>query len=134
MAVSHSRSEWYSWSSTPLEEGLLGPGPRTVLGGLFSALLLGAGEWLRRSDRDFDLPVYAKADVPGILTGAGVIGAFATLYAAHALYGFIGPAFAFIALSVVGIAALLLSSIHGPKLAAVGVLGAYAHAIACCIK
>jgi len=109
-----------------IEEGLLGPGPRTVLGGLFSALLLGAGEWLRRSDRDFDLPVYAKADVPGILTGAGVIGAFATLYAAHALYGFIGPAFAFIALSVVGIAALLLSSIHGPKLAAVGVLGAYA--------
>jgi len=108
-----------------IEAGLLGPGPRTVLGFLFSLALFAAGEWLRRSDKDFDLPVYAKADVPGILTGAGAIGAFATLYAAHALYGFIGPATAFIGLTLIGIGTMLLSSIHGPKLAAIGVLGAY---------
>ncbi len=109
-----------------IEEVLLGPGPRVLLGALFSVLLLAAGEWLRRSDREFDLPVYAKADVPGILTGAGVIGGFATLYAAHALYGFIGPGLAFVAMTIIGIAALLLSSVHGPKLAAIGILGAYA--------
>ncbi len=108
-----------------IEAGLLGPGPRIILGFLFSAGLFVAGEWLRRSDKDFNLPVYAKADVPGILTGAGAIGAFATLYAAHALYGFIGPGAAFIGLTLIGIATMLLSSIHGPKLAAIGVLGAY---------
>lgn len=108
-----------------IEAGLLGPGPRIVLGFLFSLGLFGAGEWLRRSDKDFDLPVYAKADVPGILTGAGAIGAFATLYAAHALYGFIGPGIAFVGLTVIGIGSMLLSSVHGSKLAAIGVLAAY---------
>ncbi len=108
-----------------IEAGLLGPGPRIILGFVFSGLLFAAGEWLRRSDKSFDLPIYAKADVPGILTGAGAIGAFATLYAAHALYGFVGPGFAFVGLTLVGIATMLLSSIHGPKLAAIGVLGAY---------
>lgn len=109
-----------------IEAGLLGPGIRILLGLLFSASFFAAGEWLRRSDRDFALPVYAKADVPGTLTGAGAIGAFATLYAAHALYGFIGPGFAFIALTLIGIATMALSAVHGPKLAAIGVLGAYA--------
>ncbi|MEM7069347.1 MAG: DUF2339 domain-containing protein [Pseudomonadota bacterium] len=109
-----------------IEEGLLGPGPRVLLGAGFSGLLFAAGEWLRRSDRDFELPVYAKADVPGILTGAGAIGAFASAYAAHALYGFIGPGTAFVLLTVIGIGTMLLSAVHGPKLAAIGVLGAYA--------
>ncbi len=108
-----------------IEAGLLGLGPRIILGFLFSGLLFGAGEWLRRSDEDFDLPIYAKADVPGILTGAGAIGAFTTLYAAHALYGFVGQGTAFVGLTLIGIATMLLSSIHGPKLAAIGVLGAY---------
>lgn len=108
-----------------IEAGLLGPGPRIALGFIFSIALFAAGEGLRRSDKGFDLPVYAKADVPGILTGAGAIGAFATLYAAHALYGFIGPGIAFIGLTIIGIGTMLLSSIHGPKLAAIGVLGAY---------
>lgn len=108
-----------------IEAGLLGPGPSIVLGFLFSIGLFGAGEWLRRSDKGFDLPIYAKADVPGILTGVGAIGAFATLYAAHALYGFIGPGLAFVGLTALGIGTMLLSSVHGPKLAAIGVLGAY---------
>ena len=109
-----------------IEAGLLGPGPRTLLGGFFSVLLLAAGELLRRSDKSFNLPVYEQADVPGILTGAGIMGAFATLYAAHALYGFIGPGIAFAGLTIIGLASLLLSSLHGPKLAAIGALGAYA--------
>jgi uncharacterized membrane protein len=108
-----------------IEAGLLGPGARITAGTLFSAALFVAGEWLRRRDRELDLPVFRKADVPGIMTGAGAIGAFGTLYAAHALYGFVGPAVAFVGLTVIGIASLLLSAIHGPKLAAIGLLGAY---------
>ncbi|MCC0030272.1 MAG: DUF2339 domain-containing protein [Brucellaceae bacterium] len=72
------------------------------------------------------LPVVASADIPGILTGAGAIAAFATLYAAHALYGFVGPGVAFVGLTLIGLASLALSAVHGPKLAAIGLLGAYA--------
>lgn len=108
-----------------IEAGLLGPGARTTAGTLFSAFLFAAGEFLRRRDQQLKLPVFQKADIPGILTGAGAIGAFGTLYAAHALYGFVGPAVAFLGLTLIGIVSLLLSAIHGPKLAAIGLLGAY---------
>ena len=90
-----------------------------------SAFLFGAGEWLRRRDRALNIPVIAKADVPAILTGAGSIALFATIYAAHALYGFIGPAAAFVLLTAAGLVTLFLSVIHGPGLAAIGALGSY---------
>jgi uncharacterized membrane protein len=109
-----------------IEAGLLGPRARIALGFVLSAGLFGAGEWLRRHDQKLNLPVFDKADIPGILTGVGSIAAFATLYAAYALYGFVGPGLAFVGLTVVGLATLALASIHGPKLAAIGVLGSYA--------
>lgn len=109
-----------------IEAGLLGPAARLVLAGLFSAALFAAGEWLRRHDRRFAIPAPPKADIPAILTGAGSIGAFATIYAAYALYGFIGLVGAFIGLTVVGLASLALSAVHGPAIAALGVLGSYA--------
>lgn len=108
-----------------IEAGLLGPRTRIAAGTLFSAALFAIGEWLRRRDRKLSLPVFESADIPGILTGAGAIAAFGTLYAAHAIYGFVGPAVAFVGLTIIGIASLLLSAIHGPKLAAIGLLGAY---------
>lgn len=108
-----------------IEAGLLGPRARIAAGTLFSAALFVVGEWLRRRDLKLKLPVFESADIPGILTGAGAIAAFGTLYAAHALYGFVGPAVAFAGLTLIGIASLLLSAIHGPKLAAIGLLGAY---------
>ena len=109
-----------------IEAGLLGPGARIILGFLLSAVLFGAGEHLRRRDRALNFPIIAKADVPAILTGAGGIALFATIYAAHALYGFIGPAAAFVLLTAAGLLTLFLSVIHGPGLAALGALGSYA--------
>ncbi|WP_417423436.1 DUF2339 domain-containing protein [Hoeflea sp.] len=109
-----------------IEAGLLGPRARTAMGALMSVGLFAAGEVMRRRDRRDALPMLMTADIPGILTGAAAIGAFGTLYAAYALYGFIGPAIAFVGLTVVGIASLLLSAVHGPKLAAIGLVGAYA--------
>ncbi|MGH6924809.1 MAG: DUF2339 domain-containing protein [Propylenella sp.] len=108
-----------------IEQGLIGPGMRIVLGALLSAVLFGAGEWTRRRDRALDLPILAKADVPAILTAAAGVAAFATIYAAHALYGFIGPAAAFVLLTAAGLVTLFLSVIHGPALAAIGALGSY---------
>ncbi len=110
-----------------IEQGLLGPGARIALGFLLAIVLFAAGEWLRRRDRALALPqAFAKADVPAILTGAAGIALFATIYAAHALYGFIGPAAAFVLLTVAGLVTLFLSVIHGPGLAALGALGSYA--------
>lgn len=109
-----------------IEQGLIGPRMRIALGFLLAAVLFAAGERLRRRDRALNLPVIAKADVPAILTAAGGIALFATIYAAHALYGFITPAAAFVLLTLAGLVTLLLSVIHGPALAALGALGSYA--------
>lgn len=109
-----------------IEAGLLGPRARMTMGTLMSVALFGAGELMRRRDRQDAVPTLMSADIPGILTGAGAIGAFGTVYAAYALYGFVGPAIAFVGLTVLGIASLLLSAVHGPKLAALGLIGAYA--------
>ena len=109
-----------------IEAGLLGPAARVTGGVLLSIALFAGGEFLRRKDRREDLPPFASADIPGILTGAGAIAAFGTTYAAHALYGFIGAGVAFPLLTLIGLASLLLASVHGPKLAAIGLLGAYA--------
>ncbi len=108
-----------------IEAGILGAKARIALGSLLSIALFVGGEWLRRHDKKLNLPVIEKADIPGVLTGAGATAAFATLYSAYALYGFLAPGVAFVGLTIIGLASLLLSSLHGPKLAALGVLGAY---------
>ena len=81
-----------------IEAGLLGPQARIALGALFSAFLFGAGEWLRRRDKAFSIAAVPNADIPGILTGAGSVGAFAPGWAAYAVYTFIGPSRAFVEL------------------------------------
>ncbi len=107
-----------------IEAGLIGPGLRIALGLLFSLALLAGGEWLRRSDKG--LPTLPLADIPAALTGAGAVAAFGTIYAAHALYEFIGPAFTFIALAAVGLGTLVLAGLHGPLLGAIGLVAAFA--------
>lgn len=109
-----------------IEAGLLGPHARIAAAALFSLALFACGEWLRRRDRRLAMPVFPKADIPAILTGVGAVGAFATVYAAYALYGFVGPAGAFVLLAAVGLGAMALSAVHGPGLAALGVIGSYA--------
>ena len=110
------------------EQGYFGPAARVALGLLLAIVLLGLGEWLRRAEGA--LPelgsAAARANAPAVLTGAGVVAAFGSVYAAHALYGFIGPAPAFLALGAVGLASLALASLHGPALAGLGLVGAEA--------
>ena len=109
-----------------IEAGLLGPTARVLLGLVFSGLLLAGGEWLRRSGFAEVAGAARRAYVPGVLAAAGAVSAFASVYAAYGLYGLIGPAFAFIALGAVGVATLVLALRHGPALAALGLLAAYA--------
>lgn len=109
-----------------IEAGLLGPAARVFLGLVFSCLLLAGGEWLRRSGFAETPGSAQRAYIPGVLAAAGAVSAFASVYAAYGLYGLIGPAFAFIALGAVGVATLILALRHGPALAALGLLAAYA--------
>jgi len=121
-----------------IEQGFFGPAARILLGLAFSVALIAAGEYLRRREPPADAQTLSRAlsrarsqarsqarsNVPAILTAAGTVGAFGAIYAAHALYEFIGPAVAFIALGLVGFAAMLAAALHGPALAGLGLIGA----------
>ena len=71
------------------------------------------------------LPGLPAANIPSVLTAAGTAVAYATVYAAYALYGFLPPAFAFILLGAVALLTLGAALLHGPALAGLGVIGAY---------
>jgi uncharacterized membrane protein len=111
-----------------IEQGYIGPAVRIALGALLAAVLVAAGEWLRRhppqtgAGRQGAGP--PSADIPSILTAAGTTVAYATVYAAYSLYDFIGPAAAFVLLSIVALATLGAALLHGPALAALGLVGA----------
>jgi len=109
-----------------IDAGLLGPGVRTILGGLFALALLGAGEWTRRKESISAIEALPVANIPAILTAAGTAVAFATVYAAYALYGFLVPATAFVLLGLVALGTLAAALLHGPALAGLGVVGAFA--------
>ncbi|WP_146126899.1 DUF2339 domain-containing protein [Labrys okinawensis] len=106
-----------------VEEELLGPGARILAGLVFSLALIGGGEYLRRR------PVAPAAGqavyIPGVVTAAGTVALFATVYAAYALYEFLSPAQAFVLLGLVGIATMYAAALHGPWLAGLGLVGAY---------
>ncbi|QOZ30047.1 DUF2339 domain-containing protein [Bradyrhizobium sp. CCBAU 51753] len=109
-----------------IEAGLLGPGVRTMLGSLFALALLAAGEWTRRKENISNIAPVPIANIPAILTAAGTAVAFATVYAAYALYDFLAPATAFILLGMVALGTLAAALLHGPALAGLGIVGAFA--------
>jgi len=108
-----------------IEAGLLGPGVRTLLGGAFALALLAAGEVTRRKESISAIAALPIANIPAILTAAGTAVAFATVYAAYALYGFLAPASAFILLGLVALGTLAAALLHGPALAGLGIAAAF---------
>ncbi|MDB5569581.1 MAG: hypothetical protein JWN93_764, partial [Hyphomicrobiales bacterium] len=106
-----------------IEQGYFGPGVRVLMGLALSAALVAAGEFMRRR-RNGPPAAGAQADIPSVLTAAGTVAAFGAIYAAHALYGFIGPGVAFAALTAAGLACMFASALHGPALAGLGLVGA----------
>jgi uncharacterized membrane protein len=108
-----------------IEAGLLGPGVRVLLGGAFALALLLAGEWSRRKESLSAIAPLPIANIPAILTAAGTAVAFATVYAAYALYDFLVPATAFILLGLVALGTMAAALLHGPALAGLGVAAAF---------
>jgi uncharacterized membrane protein len=108
-----------------IQQGLIGPGVRIALGAVLAAALIAIGEWSRRGARLAGIPGLPSADIPSILTAAGTVVAYATVYAAYALYGFLPPGAAFILLGIVALLTLGAALLHGPALAGLGVVGAF---------
>ena len=107
-----------------IEQDLLGPRARIFLAGLLAVALIAAGEWTRRTERLAGVAGLSTAHIPSILTAAGTAVAYATVYAAYALYHLVDAALAFVLLGVVALATLAAALLHGPALAALGLVGA----------
>ena len=107
-----------------IEAGIFGPGVRLSMAAMLGLVLVAVGEFIRRTG--FKVPVQgvAGAYIPAILTAAGAFILFGTVYAAHGVYGFIGPALAFTLLGAIGVATIAAALVHGQALAGVGLLGA----------
>ncbi|MGJ4971528.1 DUF2339 domain-containing protein [Bradyrhizobium sp. HKCCYLRH1073] len=108
-----------------IEAGLVGPEVRVALGALFAAALLAAGEWTRRKESISQIAALPIANIPAMLTAAGTAVAFATIYAAYALYDFLPPAIAFVLLGIVALGTLAAALLHGPALAGLGIVAAF---------
>ncbi|TBW34415.1 DUF2339 domain-containing protein [Siculibacillus lacustris] len=109
-----------------IEEGYFGPAARVVFGALFSAAAIAAGEWMRRGERAAGfLARVPAAPIPAILTAAGAAGLFATVWASHAVYGFLGSGTGFVMLGLVAVATIVAALLHGPWFGVLGILAGY---------
>ena len=117
-----------------IEAGFFGPTARIAMALTLGAILLAAGEWLKRSDDkllkgklgEAQKALQSNASIPGLLSAVGVFTLLGATYAAFALYGLIPAVVAFIGLGVISIAAMGLSLRQGPLLAAIGLLTSFA--------
>lgn len=109
-----------------IEAGIFGPGVRLAMAAILGVVLTGAGEFIRRTGFKVPMEGAGGAYIPAILTAAGAFTLFGTVYAAHGIYGFIGPSVAFVLLGLVGVATIAAALVHGQALAGVGLLGALA--------
>jgi uncharacterized membrane protein len=108
-----------------IEQGYFGPAARVTIGAVLALALIGVGERTRRQELRSGMPGLASAHIPSILTAAGTTVAYATVYGAYALYGFMSAAAAFVLLGIVALATLAAALVHGPMLAGLGLIGAY---------
>jgi uncharacterized membrane protein len=109
-----------------IEQGLIGPHVRVAMGLLFAFGLLALGEWLRRREEPLGIAAFGQANIPAVLTAAGTSTAFASVYAAYALYALIGPVTAFVALGAVAFATMAAAILHGPALGGLGLVASLA--------
>ncbi len=97
--------------------GYFGPGIRLFMGATFSFALALASEFIRRRDLRIAALNVPTEHIPAILDGVSVLSGFGVIYAAYALYGFIGASTAVGMMGALGLAALATSLVHGPFLA-----------------
>ncbi|MCB2067211.1 MAG: DUF2339 domain-containing protein, partial [Erythrobacter sp.] len=104
-----------------IEQGLLTPPVRVAMSFVFGLLLLAGAELAYRFEHKLADPRVRQA-----LAGAGIATLYAAFYLAGAMYGLIGPAFAFGGLAVVTALALGLAFRFGLPSAVLGLVGGFA--------
>lgn len=108
-----------------IDYGLITPEMRVIFGFLLGVALVAGGEWLRRGGASLKIEALRGSYVPPALTAAGLFLAFASTYAAFALYQMLSPLATFLALAALAVAAIVLSIWHGRGVALLGVLGGF---------
>ena len=109
-----------------IDYGWLTPAVRIVLGVALGVGLSGAAEWVIRRDAASESESATPSYIPQALAAAGCATVFASLYAAHQLYALLPAFFAFPLLAGTAVATVALSLRHGPFVAALGLIGAFA--------
>lgn len=97
------------------DRGWFSPTVRVVFGVLFGVLLLGAGEWMRRSSER----------IAQGLSAAGVADLYACFLAGIHLYGIIQPAVGFGLMALTTVVAVVLSLRQGIMVALIGMIGGF---------
>jgi uncharacterized membrane protein len=102
-----------------IEQGYLGPLARVLMGITVGMALHVLAEWLRRR-------MEGSYDAIAALAGGASLTLYAAVLAALHLYQLGSPAVTFALLALVSLATMALALRHGPVLAILGVLGAFA--------
>jgi len=103
-----------------IDNGLLGPAARTIIGGLFGLALVAASEVARRLPMTREDPRIGQA-----LAGAGIASLYGTLYVGAEIYHLISAGTAFAAVVAVTLAGLGLALRHGPPTAIMALIGGF---------
>jgi uncharacterized membrane protein len=101
-----------------IEMGYLGPRARIAAAIVAGVVLHVAAEYLRRKTGSAE-PAFAA------MAGGASITLYAALFAALELYNLMSPGLTFALLAVVSLGTMALATVHGPQLAAIGILGGY---------
>ncbi|MEZ5967533.1 MAG: DUF2339 domain-containing protein [Hyphomonas sp.] len=107
-----------------IDAGLFGPAVRTAGAALLGMILIGAGLWSERTAliREGERMV---RHLPEVLSGAGIISLYGAAIGAGLLYHLVPPLVALGVLVLVSAGAVALSLKYGPRLAGLGLAGAY---------
>lgn len=100
-----------------IDNGLLSPALRIALTVILGGALIAAAEALRRRWGETGAPLVAAT-----LAGAGVVALLTAILAAYHLYDMLAQIPALLALALIALGAMALGWVHGPLLAALGVL------------
>ncbi len=112
-----------------IDNGLFGPLARVIAGVVLGSALITTGEWLER--HSLSQPPCPGGTMPTVtsqtaLIGSGVTMLFTACYGAYAVYNLIDPLPAFLMLAIIALASLLMALRHGPIIALIGLIGAFA--------
>ncbi|UCH73986.1 MAG: DUF2339 domain-containing protein [Rhodospirillales bacterium] len=108
-----------------IEMEWLGPAVQCLLGSIIGVALIAGGELLRRHPVERRLAALKPSLITPALVAAGVAALFVSIYAAYGVYDLLAPLVAFAMLAAVWAAAIGLSLLHGPFVAALGILGGF---------